>query len=212
MAERLAFLRGGHAEEALLVGWICLLAHSLFVPVLPLVPALGYLVAVARATIDDESALPPVDLRALVSDGAAASAVCLGYGLVPLAVGAVTVSLASGTAVDPTGGASPLFLLGSTTTLFVVLAGLYALPIALCASARGGIRAALPGRPFLRVAGHAAYFVGWTGGVVLFALGVAAGGVVERLPVAGPVLAPLVRWVVVLAATRRLAAAYRAAR
>lgn len=208
--ERLAFLRGENAEEALLVGWICLLAHTLFLPVLALVPALGYLVATARAVIGDEEALPPVEFRALFVEGIAASAVCLVYGLVPAAVGAITVSLASETAIDPQDGATLFFLIGSTTTLFVVLAGLYALPIALCRYADGTVRDALPSRRFLSVGTHAAYFIGWTSALLLFAAGWLAGGVVEVVPLVGPILAALVWWVTALAATRRLAAAYRA--
>lgn len=208
---RLAFLRGEHAEEALLVGWICLLGHTLFLPVLALVPVLGYLVAAARAVIEEKKALPPVEFRALLSEGVAAGAICLGYGLIPAAVGAVTVSLATETAIDPRDGASLFFLVGSTTTLFVVLAGLYALPIALCRYAVGSVRDALPSRAFLRVAGRAAYFVGWTSALILLTAGVLAGSVVGAIPLLGPVLAPLVWWVVVLAATRRLAAGYREA-
>lgn len=208
--ERLAFLRGEHAEEALLVGWICLLAHTLFLPVLALVPALGYLVAAGRAVIQEEEALPPVGFRALFSEGIGAGAICLVYGLIPAAVGAVTVSLATETAIDPQDGATLFFLIGSTTTLFVVLAGLYALPIALCRYAVGSLRDALPSRAFLVVGTHAAYFIGWTSALLLLAAGGLAGGVVEVAPVIGPILAALVWWATAIVAARRLAAAYRA--
>lgn len=211
MSERLAFLRGENAEEALLVGWICLLTHSLFLPWLSLVPAVGYLVAVARAVIDRESALPPVEFRTLLVDGPVASAIGLGYGLVPLAVGVITISLASGTTVDPTGGTGPLFLVGSTTTLFVLLAALYTVPVALCGYARGGVGSALPDSSFVRIMGRAAYFVGWTSALVVLAAGALAGSVVGAVPLIGPLLGPLVRWLCVLAATRRLAAGYREA-
>ncbi|WP_122090486.1 DUF4013 domain-containing protein [Halalkalicoccus subterraneus] len=209
MSERLAFLRDENAEEALLIGWICLLAHAVFVPWLPLVPAVGYLVAVARAVIGRESALPPVEVRSLLADGAVASAICLGYGLVPLAVGVITVSLASETTVDPVGAMGPLFLIGSTMTLFVVLAALYAVPIALCGYARGGIGSARPDDSFVRIMGRAAYFVGWTSALVVLASGALAGSVVGAVPLLGPLLAAFVWWVVALASTRRLAAGYR---
>lgn len=211
MSERLDFLRGDHAEEALLVGWICLLAHTVFVPWLPLVPVVGYLVAVARAVIDRESALPSVEVRSLLADGAVASAICLGYGLVPLAVGVITVSLATETTVDPSGAMGPLFLVGSTMTLFIVLAALYAVPIALCGYARGGIGSARPTRSFVRIMGRAAYFVGWTSALVVLGAGALAGSVVGAIPLLGPILAALVWWIVALAATRRLAAGYREA-
>ncbi|MFC6904146.1 DUF4013 domain-containing protein [Halalkalicoccus tibetensis] len=207
--DRLAYLRGEHAEEALLVGWICLLAHTLFLPVLALVPALGYLVATARAVIGGEEALPPVEFRALFSEGLAAGAICLLYGLIPATIGAVTVSLATETAIDPQDGATLFFLIGSTTTLFVVLAGLYALPIALCRYAVGGIRDALPSRAFLAVGTHAAYFIGWTSALLLLAAGGLGGGVIEIVPVVGPILAALVWWITAIVAARRLAAAYR---
>lgn len=210
MSDRLAFLRGDHAEEALLIGWICLLVHALLVPILALVPAIGYLVAVARATIGGESTLPAVSLRSLLPEGTIASAICLVYGLPPLAVGAITVSLAAGTTADPATGA-PFFLLGSTMTLCTVLAGLYVLPIALCGYARGGVRDALPGRAFRRTGTCAAYFVGWVGALVVFVASALAGGVVAAIPLVGPLLAPLVWWVGALATTRRLAAGYRAA-
>ncbi|MCL7419064.1 MAG: hypothetical protein M8354_14690, partial [Halalkalicoccus sp.] len=135
----------------------------------------------------------------------------LGYGLVPIAVGVITVSLATETTVDPTGGTGPLFLVGSTMTLFVVLAALYTVPVALCGYARGGAGSALPDSSFVRIMGRAAYFVGWTSALVVLAAGALAGSVVGAVPLIGPLLAPLVWWVVALAATRRLAAGYREA-
>ncbi len=211
MSGRLTYLWGEHAEDALLVGWICLLAHTLFVPWLPLVPVVGYLVTVARAVIDGGSALPAVEFRSLLSTGTVASAICLGYGLVPLAVGAITISLASDTALDIGGAASPFFLVGSTMTLFLVLAGLYVTPIALCRYAVGSARDGFLDGPFLRVAGRAAYFVRWTSALVVLAAGVLAGSVIGVVPLIGPLFAPLVWWVTAIATTRRLAAGYRAA-
>ena len=212
MKTPLDFFRGEHTEQALLVGWICLLSHSLFLPVLSLVPAVGYLVSVTRATVDEEPTLPPVSLRSLFFGGVAASAICLLYGAIPLAVGVITISLAAETTIDPAGSGSILFLTGSTVTLFVVLIGLYILPIALCAYASGGVRAAVPDRSFLTVGTHAAYFIGWTSAVLLLAVGWFLGGVIEFVPLVGAIFTPLVWWFVLLVATRRLAAAYEAAR
>lgn len=210
MSGHVAYLRGENAEEAVLLGWICLLAHSLFLPILPLVPALGYLVATARAMTEDEPALPPVGFRSLFGSGVRASAICLAYGLVPIAVGAITITLAGTAAIDPGSGESILFLTGSTVTLFVVLTGLYLLPIALCRYATGDLRDSFLDRTVLPVATHAAYFIGWTSALVLFAAGWFAGGVIELVPIFGPILAPLIWWVVSLAATRRIAVGYRA--
>lgn len=208
----LDYVRGEHTEEALLIGWICLLAHSLFLPVLSFVPALGYLVSVMRATLDEEPTLPPVSPRSLLSDSVAASTICLLYGAIPLAVGTITISLVTETTIDPAGSGSILFLTGSTVTLFVVLVGLYVLPIALCAYAGGGVRDTVPDRSFLTVGTNAAYFIGWTSAVLILAAGWLFGGVVEFVPVLGAIFAPLVWWIVLLIATRRLAAAYEAAR
>ncbi|ADJ15205.1 DUF4013 domain-containing protein [Halalkalicoccus jeotgali] len=209
MSERLGFLRGPNAEEALLVGWICLSVHALFVPVVALVPAAGYLVVVARAVIDGESALPRVAFGPLVGEGLVAGAIALAYGAVPLAVGTVTVSLATGSARALEGGASPFFLVGSTLTLFFVLAGLYVVPIALCGYARDGREAVTA--PSFRVAGRAAYFVGWTSALVVLTAGALAGSVAGAVPLVGPLLASLCWWITALAATRRLAAGYREA-
>lgn len=212
MRTSLDLFGGEHTEQALLIGWICLLAHSLFLPVLSLVPALGYLVLVMETTLEGESTLPPVSLPSIISQGVAASAISLLYGAIPLVVGAITISLAADTAIDPAGSGSILFLTGSTVTLFVVLIGLYVLPIALCAYAGHGARAAVLDRSFLTIGTHAAYFIGWTSAVLLFAVGWFLGGVIEFVPILGSILAPLVWWIVLFIGTRRLAAACEAAR
>jgi hypothetical protein len=204
-------IRGEHAEEALLVGWICLLAHSLFVPLLPLVPAVGYLVLVSGSSVEGESAPPAVGWTVL-RRGAVGSLLLAGYGLVPIAVGTITLELAGSAAIDPDAGDSILFLAGSTVTLFVLLGALYVLPIALCGYAREGISGALPGSGFTRVARHGAYFVGWTVSLVGLAVGWLVGESVVSLPVLGPVLAALWWWYVLLVCTRRIALAYASTR
>jgi hypothetical protein len=205
-------LRGEHAEEALLVGWICLLAHLLFVPLLALVPAIGYLVAVLRSTAAEGSTPPPVEYRRTLREGTVGSILVIGYALVPVAIGAITLELAGAAALDPEAGGSVLFFVGSTVTLFVLLGFLYALPIALCGYARGGIRGAVPNPAFGSVAGHGAYFVGWTSGFVVLAIGGLVGETLAALPVLGPVLAALWWWYVLLVGTRRIGLGYAAAR
>lgn len=205
-------VRGEYAEEALLVGWICLLAHLLFLPVLPLVPAIGYLILVLRSTLDGETTLPAVE-RTVLQRGATGGVLLLGYGIVPLAVGVVTLELAGSATFEPETGHSLVFLAGSTTTLFVLLSFLYVLPIALCGYAREGIRGAVPGSGFVRVGGHAAYFVGWTATLVGLAAGWLIGtAIASSLPVLGPVFAALWWWYVLLVCTRRIGLADRAAR
>lgn len=205
-------VRGEHAEEALLVGWICLLAHHLFLPVLSLIPAAGYLVAVLRSTTEGGSSPPSLEYRSLLRRGMIALAVVSVYGVVPLTAGAITFELAGAAAFDPGAGASIPFFLGSTVTLFVLLGFLYALPIALCRYAREGLRGAVPGRAFGRIAGHAAYFVGWTATVVLIVVGWFIGGVFTALPALGPVLAAFCWWYTLITCARRIGLAYAAAR
>ncbi len=207
-------VRGEHAEEALLVGWICLLVHLLFVPGLPLVPAIGYLISVLRSTVNEggQRAAPPTVGWTILRRGAVGGLLLIGYGLVPVAVGATTFGLAGTASIDPGAGGSLLFLVGSTTTLFVLLGFLYALPIALCGYAREGLGGAVPGSGLATAGGHAAYFVGWTVALVILGLGWFVGEAVASLPVLGPVLAALWWWYVLLVSTRRIGLAYAAAR
>lgn len=202
--------RGEHAEEALLVGWICLLAHLLFVPLVALVPAIGYLVSVLRSTAAEGSTPPPVEYRTVLREGAIGSILVVGYGLVPVVIGAVTLELAGAAALDPEAGGSVLFFVGSTVTLFVLLGFLYALPIALCGYAREGIRGGVPDPAFGAVAGHGAYFVGWTSGFVILAIGGLVGEALAALPVLGSVLAALWWWYVLLVGARRVGLGYAA--
>lgn len=74
----------------------------------------------------------------------------------------------------------------------------------------GGIGGAVPGPRFARIAGHGAYFVGWTASLVGFAFGWLVGEAIASLPVLGPVLAALWWWYVLL--TRRISLTYAAAR
>lgn len=206
-------VRGEHAEEALLIGWICLLVHLLFVPALTLVPAIGYLISVLRSTVNEgeQRATPPPVGWTILRRGVVGGLLLIGYGLVPVAVGATTLGLAGTTSIEPDTGGSLLFLVGSTTTLFVLLSFLYVLPIALCGYAREGRGGAVPGSGFATVGAHAAYFVGWTVALVILGLGWFVGEAVASLSTLGPVLAALWWWYVLLVSTRRIGLAYAAA-
>ncbi|MFC7007693.1 DUF4013 domain-containing protein [Halalkalicoccus salilacus] len=207
-------VRGEHAEEALLIGWICLLVHLLFVPAFTLVPAIGYLISVLRSTVNEgeQRATPPPVGWAILRRGVVGGLLLIGYGLVPVAVGATTFGLAGTTSIEPDTGGSFLFLAGSTTTLFVLLSFLYVLPIALCGYAREGRGGAVPGSGFATVGAHAAYFVGWTVALVILGLGWFVGEAVASLSTLGPVLAALWWWYVLLVSTRRIGLAYAATR
>lgn len=213
MRELLGYpVRGEHAEEALLVGWICLLVHLLFVPVAPLVPAVGYLISVLRSTVEGEQrTTPPAVDRAILRRGAVGGLILIGYGLVPAAIGATTLGLTGTSSSDPNAGGSLLFLAGSTATLFVLLGFLYVLPIALCRYAREGTGGAVPGSRFAAVGGHPAYLVGWTVSLVGLGFGWFVGEAIASLSVLGPVFAALWWWYILLACARRIGLAYATA-
>jgi hypothetical protein len=165
---------------------------------------------VLRSIVAEGSTPPPAEYRKSLREGAVGSVLVVDYGLVPVAIGAVTLELAGAATLDPGAGGSALFFVGSTVTLFVLLGSLYALPIALYGYAREGIRGAVPDPAFGAVAGHGAYFVGWTSGVVLLAIGGLVGEALAALPVLGPVLAALWWWYVLLVGTRRVGLGYAA--
>ncbi|WP_336037390.1 DUF4013 domain-containing protein [Halobacterium yunchengense] len=171
--------RGERRLDTLLVGGgLHLLA--VYVPVAPLVVALGYLVAVLRDTsARDEramfEALPPFrDLRAVVRLGVGASAVVVAF-LAPAAV-VLVVTVAGLTQAplspgDVSFGTSLGFVAGSTASLLLAVAFTYLLPAALANfAATGRLRAAFDGRVLARAAGDGAYFYD-------VVLGLVAGGV-----------------------------------
>lgn len=172
--------RGEGALQTLLVGGgLHLLAA--FVPLLPLVFVLGYLVRVlartgeADATAYRTDLRPPgfVRIRRLLVDGLAAGVVLVAYLFVPLGVLYATVSGAARASVRPAGqGASVGFLLGSTAALALIAGVAYLLPAALAAYARRRrLRAAFDLGTLRRAATDVEYLVGWVAGAVVLGVG-----------------------------------------
>lgn len=172
--------RGEHRLDTLLVGGgLHLLA--VYVPVAPLVVALGYLVVVLRDTsARDERGmfdeLPAFrGVREIVRLGVGASVVVVAF-LVPAAV-VLVVTVAGLTQAplspgDVSFGTSLGFVLGSTASLLLAVAFTYLLPAALANyAATGRLRAAFDGGVLVRAAGDGAYFydvlVGLVAGGVL---------------------------------------------
>lgn len=209
MREALSYpVQGEHAETALLAAWICSFAHAVVVPVLALVPLLGY----AATVVGDGGDAPPAFLdRAVLARGLGGSVLALAYGAVPAAIGLVTFRLLAGTAREPAGVEPLVILAGSTAVLFFLAAGGYLLPIALGNYARtGSLRAGFAG--LATVGTHAAYFVGWCSGIALFLSGIAAGAALADLGGLPAVAGSLVAAYATIAGSRRIGRGYDVAR
>jgi hypothetical protein len=160
-------LRGERGVDTLLIGGgLHLLA--VYVPVLPLIVVLGYLLVVFRTTsrrADRQryDALPPFrDVLGTTRTGLGGAVVVVAF-LLPAAVTLlVTVAGLSQTAIDPqnvTVGTSVGFVAGSTASLLLAVVFLYLLPAALANYlARGRIRGAFDHEVLLRAASDGAYF------------------------------------------------------
>lgn len=199
--------RGEHAEKALLSAWLCVLVHAIALPFAALVPLLGY-AATILSHGDDE---PPAFLeRTVLSRSLGATIVTVGYGIVPIGTALLTVVLLLDGDQPPTGGDAMFVLVGSTAALFLLALYAYVLPIALANYARtASLRAA--GSGLVPVASHAAYFVGWSAGIVLFLVGLAAASALFELGGIFTVAGAFVGAYAVLAACRRIARGYAAA-
>ncbi|WP_265111803.1 DUF4013 domain-containing protein [Halosolutus halophilus] len=206
MREALAYpIRGDHGEKALLSAWLCVFVHAIALPVIALVPLVGYATTVlSRGHVGDP---PPFLERALVTRSLGATLLAVGYGIVPIGTALVTVRLLTGADQPPT-DANAIFVLAGSTTILVVLAGYaYVLPIALANYARAGsLRAGVSG--LVGVASHAAYFVGWASGIVLFLAGLAVSSAFADLGGLYTVAGSLVGAYAVLASSRRIARGY----
>ncbi len=200
--------RGEHAEKALLAAWLCVLVHSIALPVLALVPLLGYSTVVLERGEGDE---PPTFLdRSVLRRGLGASALTVAYGAIPLGTALVTFVLLAESGREPTGVGSVIVLAGSTTVLFVLAAAAYLLPIALANYARSGpLRAGFSG--LVPIATHAAYFVGWCSGSILGLLGLALASALVDLGGVLAVLGSLVGAYVTIVAARRIGRGYAVA-
>ncbi|WP_331232838.1 DUF4013 domain-containing protein [Natronorarus salvus] len=201
-------LRGEHAEKALLAAWLCVLVHSIALPVLALVPLLGYLATVLETGDEDE---PPTFLdRTVLRRGIGASVLAGVYGAIPLGMALVTFYLLAETGREPTGAGTLIVLAGSTTVLFVLATAAYLLPIALANYARSdSLRAGL--KRLRPIAVHAAYFVGWSSGSILGLLGLALTSALVDLGGVLAVLGSLVGAYMTIVAVRRVARGYAVA-
>lgn len=207
MREALSYpVRGEHAETALLAAWICAFAHAVVLPILALVPLLGY----AATVLADGGDAPPAFLdRAVLARGVGGSVLAVVYGVVPVAVGLITFRLLGETSRDPAGVEPLVILAGSTAVLFFLAAGGYLFPIALANSVRAGsLRAGFSG--LAPVATHAAYFVGWCMGIVLLLTGVAAGVALANLGGLAAVAGSLVVAYTIIVGSRRIGRGYAA--
>ncbi|WP_224335474.1 DUF4013 domain-containing protein [Haloprofundus halobius] len=182
---------GDDAAETLIVGGGLHVATA-FVPLVPLVFVLGYLVRVLdEASSGGSAALrdgtPPTfdDLRGLTADGVKATLVVGLYSAGPLAVLLVTVGGASGLSAGAlTGTASLGVLVGSTAALFAALGVAYLLPAALVGYAQSRRFRAAFDRSTLRAATDARYFVAVVaaGGLLSAAAVVVSMGAPRTLP------------------------------
>ncbi|WP_096592612.1 DUF4013 domain-containing protein [Halorubrum ezzemoulense] len=185
-------IAGDAAERPLLAVWL-LFALSVVVPVLPAVPVVGYLVRVLAASERGES-IPPFlsEPRTLVRRSIGGAVVCLAYLGVPLA--ALLVTLYGVVSLEP-GANAPVgrILAGSTAVLFLGILGTYLAPIALTVYGReGSLGGAFSPDAVRPVAGHAAYFVGWTLGFTALVVTVGVGGALFTLSRLGPLAGTLV--------------------
>ncbi|RLM63082.1 DUF4013 domain-containing protein [Halorubrum sp. Atlit-26R] len=179
-------IAGDARERPLLAVWL-LFALSVVVPVLPALPVVGYLVRVLTASERGDS-IPAFlsDGRTLVRRSLGGTAVCLVFLGVPFA--ALLVTLYGVVGLEP--GSNPpvgRILAGSTAVLFLGIAGTYLAPISLTTYGReGSLRRAFSPAALRPVAGHAAYFFGWTLGFTALVVTVGVGGALFTLSRLGP--------------------------
>ena len=208
MREALTYpIRGEHGEKAVLSAWLCVFVHVIALPLVALVPLLGYAATVLSR--GDESTPPSFLDRAVIRRSLGATALTVGYGIVPVGTALVTIFLL--VTGDPPTEEDAIFLLaGSTAALLVLAVYAYFLPIALANYVRAGsLRAGLSG--LVPVAAHAAYFVGWISGIVLFLVGLAASSAFVDLGGPFAVAGSFVGAYATLAASRRIARGYAVA-
>lgn len=210
MREALTYpVRGEHGEKALLSAWLCVFVHAIALPFVALVPLVGYATTVLGRGHESD---PPTFLeRSVLVRGVGGSVLVLGYGLVPVGATLVTFQLLFGANEPPT-ETDAIFVLAASTTVLVLLAlYAYVLPIALGNYARdGSLRAGVS--DLAGVAGHAAYFVGWSSGIVLLLAGVAASSAFVDLGGVFTVVGSFVGAYAVIGASRRIGRGYAAAR
>ena len=185
-------IAGDAAERPLLAVWL-LFALSAVVPVLPALPVVGYLIRVLAASERGDS-MPPflADGRTLVRRSLGGLVVCLAFLGVPFA--ALLVTLYGIVTLEP-GADAPVavILAGSTAVLFVGIAGLYLVPIALTTyGGEASLRRAFSAAALWPVAGHGAYFFGWTLGFTALVVTVGVGGALFTVSRIGPLIGSFV--------------------
>ncbi|MBO4248631.1 DUF4013 domain-containing protein [Halomicrobium sp. IBSBa] len=186
-------IAGDARERPLLAVWLSL-ALSFVVPVVPLLPVVGYVVRALTAS-ERGDALPPflADGRTLLRQSVGGSVLCVFFLGLPLA--ALLVTVYGVVTLDASAGDLPTgrILAGSTATLFVGLLGLYLLPIALTVYGQtGSLREAFSIAPFRSIGGHGAYFFGWTLGFVALTVTLGIGGSLLTFSRVGPLLGTFV--------------------
>jgi hypothetical protein len=173
----------GGVETLLIGGGLHLLA--VYLPVVPHVLVLGYLLAVVVHTASDQDAgehgapqfvtLPPTrtQARRLLTDGVRGSVVTAVYLAVPAAILLVTVQGVGGLSeLTPASGAA--VTVGGTAALVSAAVFCYPLPAALSnVGRRRSVRAGFDTTILRRGALDARYFVGWATGIGALAVGLA---------------------------------------
>jgi len=183
---------GPQSERPLLVVWVALTLAAV-VPVLPLVLVVGYLVRALDASARGDP-LPPAlsDLRRFIGQSLGGCLLCLLFLGPPLA--ALLVTVYGVVSIGPDGGSVPTLrvLAGSTAVLLFGLLGLSLLPITLATyGTTGSLRSALSLSLLRSIAGHGAYFVGWTLGCLALTLAAGLATALAAVPRIGPLLAAL---------------------
>ena len=183
---------GEARERPLLAVWL-LFALSVVVPVLPALPVVGYFVrALAASERGDAMPLFLADGRTLFRRSLGGTAVCLAFLGVPFA--ALLVTLYGVVTLEPGADAPVVVILaGSTAVLFMGIIGLYLVPVSLTTYGReGSLRRAFTVDALRPVAGHAAYFFGWTLGFTALVVAVGVGGALFTVSRAGPLFGTFV--------------------
>ncbi|GAB3029138.1 DUF4013 domain-containing protein [Natronobiforma cellulositropha] len=197
--------RGRTGEKAVLAAWLCVFLHAIALPVLALVPLVGYLASVLVA--GGERTPPPVFERSLLARSLGAAVLTVAYAAGPVAIVLVTVRLLLETAREPTGADVFVVFAGSTAVLATLAVAAYLLPIALANYATAGsLRAGFS--TLSPVATHAGYFVGWCSGLVLALVGVTLSSGLLGASSALTVVGAFVGGYTALVATRRVARGY----
>jgi len=188
-------IAGDRGERPVLAGWILVLA-SFFVPVLPLVPLVGYLVRVLVSSAAAESGTPAFvrDGIGLVRVGVGATMIFIAYAAIPLGVLLVTIyGLIESPRVPENLVETIAFFTGTTVAAVLSLLSSYLVPLAVTAYGRERrLRAAFAPAKVQPLARSREVFVAWAVAAVVTTVGVALSLELLSLSRLGSVLAALV--------------------